>query len=148
MKLAPLALLTLASLPRTVLTAQEPARAPDPASVCSLARYLPRAALPPDLVNIVPDDSLDAPLARTSGPPLQYPVALREAGTEGWVIVGFVVTADGRATAVQVMASSDSAFAPAARATVEGSQYHPPRRGGQAVAAFSCQPVEFHLMKR
>jgi TonB family protein len=97
------------------------------------------------VTSVIPEDSLDHPLTRTSGPQVRYPVALKQAGTEGSAIVGVIVTPDGRVAAARVMASSHPEFGPAALVAVQGSQYEPPRREGQPVSVFSCQPVQFRL---
>lgn len=89
---------------------------------------------------------VDEPPERIGGPALRYPRVLREAGIEGYVIVAFIVSAEGRADSAYVVRSSERAFEGPALDVVRKSQYRPGRVRGQPVPVLAELRVEFNLL--
>jgi len=119
--------------------------APEASLHCNLQLYGQRYPLFAERQELVPDSTLDSPLDRVSGPPLRYPVALRDAQVQGWVVMAMVIVSDGSVADAKVMASSHPDFEPPAQVAVEGSHFTLPRRLGQPVWAFKCQTLRFLL---
>lgn len=75
----------------------------------------------------------------------RYPVALRDSGVEGRVVVTFVVDAEGRARDVEAQASH-AAFAQAVREVLPRWRFQPARdAAGRAVAAPVRQVFRFRI---
>jgi protein TonB len=88
-------------------------------------------------------DEPPRPLARLK--PL-YPPQARMRKIEGWVVVEFVVTAEGTASDVTVVSSQPGEiFASAAVRAIQRWRFTPGTKGGQPVAARVRQKVEFRL---
>lgn len=120
----------------------------------------PVAAMPamPDLTQLAADAVVDSGVysqAAVDRVPvllqaaLEYPPELRQAGRQGWVVLRFVVGGDGRPEpeSILVLAVSDSAFVPAARATIEKAVYRPGEVDSVAVRVLVVQPVTFQLQR-
>lgn len=84
-----------------------------------------------------------------SHPAPRYPDILRQAGTEGRVVVEAVIDTTGRAErdGLRVVSSTHPLFAPEASALVLGSRYRPARFGGRPVRVRIMVPVEFALRR-
>ncbi|HKW40072.1 MAG TPA: energy transducer TonB [Gemmatimonadales bacterium] len=92
----------------------------------------------------------DEPPALLAGPRPTYPELLRVAGIAGRVVVQAVVDTLGRAEpgSVVVIASANSGFDAAARASVLGATFRPARVHGRAVRVRVLVPLEFTLGPR
>lgn len=89
--------------------------------------------------------SLDVqPVARVRTPP-QYPVGLREAGTEGEATVDFDIDPDGKVQNVTVKSATHPEFGEAAVAAVQQWLYRPGQKGGTMVATHVQMPIVFTL---
>ena len=147
MKPTPLFLLSLATVFASPTLAQNPSRMqfPGAAVYCDLDRYVRRWGLPRGLDTLVLADSLNPPLKQTTSPAYAYPVAQRTAGVEGWVVIGVLVTHEGRVAVANVMASSDTSFEQSTLGFFRGSQFEPPRAAGRPVWTFWCQCMTFRI---
>lgn len=76
---------------------------------------------------------------------LAYPEAARTDGSEGIVVVEFVVAGDGSVTDAAVLRSPDSRLAEAALEAVRASEFTPGRVGGEPVPVRFALPVTFRL---
>ncbi len=78
-----------------------------------------------------------------------YPPLLKSAGTEGDVILAFVVDTAGRVEpkSVRVLLSHHGLFTEAARAAVDSTTFVPARLRGQAVRQLVQQPFQFRIPK-
>jgi TonB family protein len=90
---------------------------------------------------------VDEPPERLSGPVLRYPARLRRSGTEGSVVVDFVVGTDGRVedNSVTVLDAPHRDFERAAEELIRNSIYRPGRMGGSTVRVRVQQRVSFRL---
>jgi TonB family protein len=84
---------------------------------------------------------------RLSTPPLRYPDALRQSGTEGVVVVVAIIDTTGRVNpqSFRIMQSPDPRLNDAAKEFVAGSIYRPARVNGKAVQMPVQVPVAFKL---
>lgn len=82
-----------------------------------------------------------------SGPQPEYPGLLREDGTEGVVLIEFVVTENGRVdmSSLKVVESSHSLFTSAVRAVLPRMRFSPARVSGRNVRQYVQQPFTFKL---
>jgi len=87
---------------------------------------------------------------RLSGPPLQYPELLRQAGIQGRVLVQAVIDTTGRAEAssVKVLQSPNPGFDQSAKNVVLKSLFRPARVHGRAVRVLINLPVDFKITSR
>ncbi len=85
---------------------------------------------------------------RLSGPPLQYPAALREAGIGGFVVIEFVINTTGRVdpSSIRIVRSSHAAFESPARDAVRTSLFRPGRVRGMAVRVLVQQQIDFDFI--
>jgi protein TonB len=85
--------------------------------------------------------------SRTGGPEPVYPIALRQAGVEGQVVVEFVVTETGRVdmSTVKVIESANSQFTASVRTALAGARFSPARVSGRNVRQYVRQPFTFRL---
>jgi len=116
------------------------------AEVCNLElwrAHRPRTAWSDSLVQLAAADEPQ----RMGGAPLRYPVSLRDAAVQGWVVLGLAISPDGRVAEAAVMASSNKAFEPPALEAALGSRFSLPRAAGKPVWAFRCVPVEFNIVR-
>ncbi|HEX8299776.1 MAG TPA: energy transducer TonB [Rubricoccaceae bacterium] len=74
-----------------------------------------------------------------------YPEADRLAGTEGTVVIQFVVGIDGRACDPTVVRSLSPGLDRAAFVAIQEAEFTPGRQGGQPVAVRSSLPFQFSL---
>ncbi len=84
----------------------------------------------------------------TSSTP-RYPLALRQAGIDGRVLVRFVVDTTGRIDleSVQVLQSTHELFTRAVRDALAGFRFRPAESGRHRVAALAEMPFEFRLTR-
>ena len=115
---------------------------------CDLQRFANLISLPSQIDTLVTADSLDPPLSRMRGPNPQHPIKQLEAGNEGWVVVGMVISPAGRVVVAKAMAWSHPDFEAPAVASVSVSEYGKPRIADRSVWAFVCQTVSFLLEVR
>jgi protein TonB len=104
---------------------------------------------PVDLEQVFVEAVVDEPPIRLSGPALQYPPLLRDAGIEGQVVIEFVVGVDGHPEPDQlrIISSTNRAFEKYAKDAVLGSVYRPGRMRGQPVRVLVRQPVVFSIVR-
>lgn len=74
-----------------------------------------------------------------------YPESERRQGHEGVVLLDLSIDEEGHVVGVDVVASSDPAFEPAARKAAARLSYAPARAGARAVSVKIRQPVQFRL---
>jgi TonB family protein len=105
--------------------------------------------VPTDLAQVYVEAVVDEPPIRLSGPVLQYPPLLKDAGIEGQVIIEVVIGVDGHPEpeSFRIIESTNKAFERPARDAVLGSVYRPGRMRGQAVRVLVRQPVVFSIIK-
>ncbi|MCH7476122.1 MAG: energy transducer TonB [Gemmatimonadetes bacterium] len=85
---------------------------------------------------------------RLSGPPLQYPAALREAGISGFVVIEFVINTTGRVdpSSIRIVRSSNAAFEGPARDAIRKSLFRPGRVRGMAVRVLVQLQMDFNFV--
>jgi TonB family protein len=77
---------------------------------------------------------------------LTYPTAAREAGTQGMVVLTFVVTAEGKVEAVEVIRGiGKGCDEEAVRVITQSGTWTPAKKEGKAVATRMNLPVNFKL---
>ena len=86
---------------------------------------------------------------RDGNPVPRYPEALRAAGTEGQVLVRFVVDTAGRVEAgsVRVLRADDPQFAEAVRAVLPSFRFTPAEAGGRRVRQLVEAPFAFTVRR-
>lgn len=79
----------------------------------------------------------------------RYPVALRQSGIEGRVLVRFVVDTAGRIemASVQVLQSTHELFTRAVRDALAGFRFKPAEQGRHRVPALAEMPFEFRITR-
>jgi protein TonB len=79
-----------------------------------------------------------------------YPVRLRNAKTEGLVLVQFIVDERGTAQmgSFKVLRSNDEAFTESVRRAVSAMSFHPAEIGSRKVKVLVQQPYQFSLSTR
>ncbi|MDX6770538.1 MAG: TonB family protein [Elusimicrobiota bacterium] len=77
-----------------------------------------------------------------------YPESERRQGHEGVVLLDLSIDEEGHVVGVEVVASSDPAFEPAARKAAARLGYAPARAGARPVSVKIRQPVQFRLSPR
>jgi protein TonB len=84
-----------------------------------------------------------------SGPSLQYPDLLRQAGVQGRVIVQAIIDTSGRAEppSVKVIQSPNPGFDQAARQYVLRALFRPARVHGRAVRVLVNLPIDFKIKR-
>lgn len=87
---------------------------------------------------------------RLSGPQLQYPEILRQAGVTGRVVVQAIIDTTGRAipSSVRVIQTVHSGFDQPAKNLVLNSLFRPARVSGRAVKVLVNVPIDFTLNRR
>jgi TonB family protein len=85
-----------------------------------------------------------------SGPQLQYPDLLRQAGIEGRAIVQAIIDTSGRAepSSVKVVQSPNPGFDQSAKQYVLRALFRPARVHGRAVRVLINQPIDFKITGR
>ncbi|HEU5261230.1 MAG TPA: energy transducer TonB [Gemmatimonadales bacterium] len=85
-----------------------------------------------------------------SGPQLQYPELLRQAGIQGRVMVQAIIDTTGRAEAnsVKVLQSPNPGFDQSARSYVLKALFRPARVHGRAVRVLINIPIDFKITAR
>src|SRR5438309_4201473 len=93
------------------------------------------------------ESMLDERPVFVSGPPLQYPTLLRQAGIQGRVMVRAIIDTTGRAepASVQVVESPHPGFNQAARNAVLQARFSHGRFRGRSVRVLIEFPVEFRI---
>jgi TonB family protein len=77
---------------------------------------------------------------------LTYPTAARDAGTQGMVVLTFVVTAEGKVEAVEVLRGiGNGCDEEAVRVITHSGTWMPGKKDGKAVATRMNLPVNFKL---
>lgn len=99
----------------------------------------PGVAAPP------PADELDRLPRATYRRPPKYPADMRQSGTEGEVVIRFVVGADGRVARAEVVRSTHPSFEAPALEAVKTWQFDAGRKGGVAVNTRMETPIRFTL---
>lgn len=128
--------------PGSKLTVVVPPKAKTPeelnAEAAAAARSIPRA----DHEETSKADVLPVPLSR--GQP-EYPLALRVLNLTGWVVVDFVVDAEGNAIDVHTVKSSAAGFEASAVAAVSKWRFKPGLKAGRPVRVHMRVPIIFNL---
>jgi protein TonB len=85
-----------------------------------------------------------------SGPALQYPDLLRQAGVSGRVLVQAIIDTSGRAepVSVKVIQSPNPGFDQPAKNYVLGALFRPARVHGRAVRVLVNVPIDFSIKKK
>jgi TonB family protein len=98
-----------------------------------------------EVEDVLAESMVDEKPTFLSGPPLQYPNLLRQAGVQGRVIVRAIIDTTGRAEpgSVQVVESPHPGFDQAARNAVLQARFRGGRFRGRAVRVLIEFPVEF-----
>ncbi|MGC4077154.1 MAG: energy transducer TonB [Rubrivivax sp.] len=121
------------------------AATPDEPVLASVAPAAPPPAVA-DEPAAAPPATEELQLLCPQRPPPSYPPAARRAGAEGTVQLSVELSAQGEIAAVVLLVSSGHrALDEAAAAAVRRWRCHPPRAGGQALAAQARQTVRFVL---
>ena len=83
-------------------------------------------------------------------PPLVYPLRLREAGIEGWVMLEVVVDSAGvpEPASLRVVEASHPGFVTSAMQVVLAARFRPGRVRGQSVRVLIRQPIVFRIVRR
>ena len=77
---------------------------------------------------------------------LKYPITAREAGTQGMVVLTFVVTAEGKVDSVEVLQGiGNGCDEEAVRVISNSGTWTPAKIGDKAVASKMTLPVQFKL---
>lgn len=100
--------------------------------------------LNPNRTIFSPDQLDRMPRAKVQVAP-DYPVALRQSGAEGTVVVEFEVDAAGRVVTARVLRSTDREFEQATLRAVLRWRFEPGRRDGRPVPFRMSVPVDFRL---
>jgi TonB family protein len=91
---------------------------------------------------------VEASLTRVKVIELDYPLEARRAGTEGWVDLSFVVTAEGTVTNVKVVDSSPKrVFDSAAMRAISRVRYTPMTQSGKTIAVSTKLRIAFRMSK-
>lgn len=100
-----------------------------------------------DANKVFKEFEVESPAEKIGGPNPVYPDFLRSAGTEGEVMVQFVVNESGRVEpgTVKILHSSNAAFTAAVKAALPQMRFSAARVGGQKVQQLVQLPFEFHL---
>lgn len=93
-----------------------------------------------------PVDLDRVPTAKVQLPP-DYPVAMRQSGLSGSVLVEFDVNAEGRVVRAEATSCTHREFAEPAVRAVRKWRFEPGRRHGQAVPFRMTVPIEFGIEK-
>lgn len=85
-----------------------------------------------------------------SGPALNYPELLKQAGVQGRVLVQAVIDTTGRAvpSSVKILQSVHPGFDGPAKSYVLASLFRPGRVGGRAVKVLVNMPIDFRLTRK
>ncbi len=95
-----------------------------------------------------PQEMSEASLTRLRPIELDYPGEALRKNVEGWVELSYVVTAEGKVTAVKVVNSSPAGvFDAAATRALSRVRYKPLAQGGKAVAVSTKLRIAFRLTK-
>ncbi|MGB6307107.1 MAG: energy transducer TonB, partial [Steroidobacteraceae bacterium] len=114
---------------------------PDLASLNQRLAQLKQAAAGPPEVS-------EATLTKSKAIELEYPTGALNKGTEGWVSLSYVVTADGKVTALKVLDSSPpGVFEAAATRAMARVRYKPPMQGGKPTAVATKLKIAFRMSK-
>jgi periplasmic protein TonB len=73
-----------------------------------------------------------------------YPASLEKEKIKGKAVVIFIVSKEGRVTAIEAVNATNDAFAAAARDSISKWEFKPGKKGGKAVACRVVQPMEFN----
>ena len=100
--------------------------------------------------DVIPEYLADEPPERLSGPRLKYPEILRQAGIQGFVVVGFIVDTAGRAEpeSITVLGTTEAGFNFSAMDLVRRSRYRPGRVRGKPVRTRATLRVEFKFVEQ
>ncbi len=96
----------------------------------------------------LPAGVVDEPPRALSSPRLRFPEALRAAGIQGFVVVGFVVDTTGRAEpgSISIVVSTNPGFDASAKEVIRKSRYRPGRMQGKPVRTLATQRVDFNIL--
>ena len=102
---------------------------------------------PVDLTQVFEEAMVDEVPERLSGPPLRYPEILRRANITGWVLLQFVIQANGAVdpSSIEVLESTHKGFESPAIQVIADSRFRPGRVRGTAVRVSVTQRISFTL---
>jgi TonB family protein len=96
--------------------------------------------------NAGPPEVTEGSLTKVKAIELEYPSSALSKGTEGWVSLSFVVTVDGKVTALKVLDSSPAGvFDTAASRAMARVRYKPPMLGGKPTAVSTKLRIAFRM---
>jgi protein TonB len=96
-----------------------------------------------------PQEVLEASLTRAKPIELDYPSDALRRNIEGWVDVSYVVTAEGKVTAIRVVdASPKGVFDAAATRALARTRYKPPTQGGKSLAVSTKLRISFRVTSK
>jgi protein TonB len=96
-----------------------------------------------------PQEVLEASLTRAKPIELDYPSDALRRNIEGWVDVSYVVTAEGKVTAIKVVdASPKGVFDAAATRALTRTRYKPPTPGGKSLAVSTKLRISFRVTSK
>ena len=101
----------------------------------------------PDSAPVLSEGLVDRPPSRLSGPSLEYPRELREAGCSGSVVLGFVLSEEGRPDreSIRVIRSTNHRFTQAAVNQLVRSTYQPAFKDGVPVQVWVQAEINFSM---
>ena len=139
---------------RAALDAAQPAKAePLLQAAAGLGASADLAALNQRLAQVKraaagPPEVTEAALTRASAIELDYPEEALRKSIEGWVELSYVVTAEGKVTAVKVLDSDPpGVFEKAATRALSRVRYKPTQQGGKPIAVSTKLRIAFRLSK-
>lgn len=105
---------------------------------------------PGDSSPVFEEGKVEQPPQVVSGPPLVYPVMLRNAGVTGRVVLSLIVDTTGRAEprSITVLQSPHTGFNAAATDWALGARFRPARLHGHAVRTLVRLPIDFKIRWR
>jgi TonB family protein len=140
---------------RAALDAAQPARAEAllqmaaglgaSAELTSLNQRLAQAKL----ASAGPPEVTEGDLTKVKALELEYPEGALAKGVEGWVSLSFVVTAEGKVTAMKVLDSSPAGvFEAAATRALSHVRYKPMLQGGKPIVVVTKLRIAFRMAKK
>jgi TonB family protein len=115
------------------------------AELTSLNQRLAQAKL----ASAGPPEVTEGDLTKVKALELEYPEGALAKGVEGWVSVSFVVTAEGKVTAMKVLDSSPAGvFEAAATRALSHVRYKPMLQGGKPIVVVTKLRIAFRMAKK
>jgi TonB family protein len=131
------------------LDAACPEREAEAGSADTVTIFLDPRDMAPSRDQVFMESGVDERPEVLSGPAMQYPDLLRQAGVTGRVLVQAIIDTTGRAepASVKVVQSPNTGFDQPAINYVLGAQFRPARIHGRAVRVLVNLPIDFSIKK-